>query len=106
MSQFLFVVSNAGPLMVLSKLHVLHLLPALYGRVHIVQSVYDEVATVGIREGYQDAHTLSLFLDQIQWLPEPVMTSVMELRGITETRYLVLLDKVAAPSAQYPQSDF
>ena len=35
------VVSNAGPLMVLAKLNVLHLLKQLYGRVHFSQSVYD-----------------------------------------------------------------
>jgi len=33
------VVSNAGPLMALAKLNLLHLLKALYGYVHIPRSV-------------------------------------------------------------------
>ncbi len=37
------VVTNAGPLMVFSKLNLLHLLKELYGRVHFSKSVYDEV---------------------------------------------------------------
>ncbi len=33
------VISNAGPLMVLAKLNLLHLLKSLYGRVHFSRSV-------------------------------------------------------------------
>lgn len=66
------VVSNAGPLMVLAKLNLLHLLQELYGRVHIARSVYEEVVTAGIRQGYEDATTLRLFLDQTGWKPEDV----------------------------------
>jgi len=40
------VVSNAGPLMVFSKLNVLHLLKGLYGRVEFPLSVYPNVAKV------------------------------------------------------------
>ncbi|MEA3437378.1 MAG: hypothetical protein U9R43_12990 [Thermodesulfobacteriota bacterium] len=36
------VVSNAGPLIVFSKLNVLHLLKELYGRVEFPFSVYRE----------------------------------------------------------------
>ena len=39
MSGLLPVVSNAGPLMVLAKLNVLHLLKQPYGRVHFPRSV-------------------------------------------------------------------
>jgi len=42
------VVSNAGPLMVFSKLNVLYLLKGLYGRVEFSLSVYRETVRVGI----------------------------------------------------------
>lgn len=64
------VVSNAGPLMVLAKLNLLHLLKELYGRVHIPRSVYDETVTEGMRQGHEDARTLHLFLSQVGWNPE------------------------------------
>lgn len=75
MSQPMFVVSNAGPLMVLAKLNLLYLLKRLYGRVHIAQSVYDEVVTEGMRQGHEDARTLFLFLNQMQWKPESITAS-------------------------------
>jgi hypothetical protein len=71
------VVSNAGPLMVLSKLHLLHLLKELYGYVHIPRSVYDEVVTEGLRQGYEDAQTLRRFLNQMGWVPEDVDPATM-----------------------------
>lgn len=66
------VVSNAGPLIVLAKLNLLHLLKELYGRVHIPRSVYDETVTEGLRRGYDDARTLSLFLEQMGWSAEDI----------------------------------
>ena len=66
------VVSNAGPLMALAKLNLLHLLKALYGYVHIPRSVYNEVVVEGMRQGYEDARTLYLFLNQMGWSPENV----------------------------------
>lgn len=66
------VVSNAGPLMVLAKLNILHLLKALYVRVHISRSVYDEVVTEGALQGYEDARTLQFFLNQMGWEPEDI----------------------------------
>ncbi len=71
------VVSDAGPLMVLAKLNLLHLFQELYGRVHIAQSVYEEVVVAGIRWGYEDATTLQLFLDQLGWKHEDVDPAVM-----------------------------
>jgi predicted nucleic acid-binding protein len=71
------VVSNAGPLMALSKLNALFLLRTLYGRVHIPRSVYDEVVTAGIRQGYEDARRLEFFLRQEEWLPEDVDHATM-----------------------------
>jgi len=68
----MFVVSNAGPLMVLAKLHRLHLLKALYDYVHIASSVYREVVSAGLQQGHEDARTLALFLNQTQWKPENV----------------------------------
>lgn len=49
------VVSNAGPLMVFSKLNVLHLLKELYGRVELPFSVYRETVSAGISRGFADA---------------------------------------------------
>ncbi len=60
-------VSNAGPLMVLSKLNVLHLLKQLYGEVLIPQVVYQETVINGTRLGFTDAYTLKLFLTQTHW---------------------------------------
>jgi predicted nucleic acid-binding protein len=66
------VVSNAGPIMALAKLNLLHLLKDLYGRIHIARSVYDETVGEGRRRGHEDARTLRLFLDQMGWHPEEV----------------------------------
>jgi hypothetical protein len=64
------VVSNAGPLIVLAKLNLLHLLRELYGYVSIPRSVYDEVVHEGIRQGHEDARRLLLFFQQAQWNPD------------------------------------
>lgn len=66
------VVANAGPLMALAKLNLLHLLKQLYGQVHFPRSVYEEVVIEGIRRGFEDAHTLQLFLSQEDWKPTEV----------------------------------
>ena len=66
------VVSNAGPLMVLAKLNLLHMLKALYGYVYIPRSVYEEVVTKGVRQGHEDARSLHLFLQQVGWNAEDV----------------------------------
>ena len=44
------VVSNAGPLLVLAKLNVLHLLKHLYGQIHIPDAVYEETVVTGFAE--------------------------------------------------------
>lgn len=64
------VVTNSGPLMVLSKLNILYLLTELYGRVRIPEAVYNETVVEGIRRGFSDAYTLRLFLDQNNWRSE------------------------------------
>lgn len=61
------VVSNAGPLIVLAKLNLLHLLKQLYGRVYFPPSVYKETVTEGLRLGLEDARALDLFLKQQKW---------------------------------------
>jgi predicted nucleic acid-binding protein len=97
------VVSNAGPLMALAKLNLLHLLKDLYGRVYIARSVYDEIVVEGIRRGHEDARTLSLYLDQTEWLPETVKPADMPA-GLREARLdrgerdtLALAEKLASP---------
>lgn len=61
------VVTNAGPLIVFSKLNLLHLLKELYSEIIIPQTVYEETVINGIRYGFNDAHTLLLFLNQNNW---------------------------------------
>ena len=66
------VVANAGPLMALAKLNLLHLLKALYGRVELGRSVYDEIVVEGMQGGFEDAHTIQRFLSQEGWAPSEV----------------------------------
>ena len=71
------VVSNAGPLMALAKLNLLHLLKELYGRVHFALSVYEETVIEGVRQGYEDAGRLRSFLGQMRWRPQQVGSAEM-----------------------------
>lgn len=73
------VVSNAGPLIALAKLNLLHLLQELYGRVHFAQTVYDEAVIEGLRQGYSDAQTLRSFLAQQGWAPVTIMEMTEEV---------------------------
>ncbi len=66
------VVADAGPLMTLAKLNLLHLFKQLYGRVHFSRSVYEEVVVEGIQQGFEDASTLQLFLRREGWKPTEV----------------------------------
>ena len=61
------VVSDAGPLITLAKLNLLHLLECLYRRGYFPGSVYKEAVVEGLRQGLEDAHTLRLFLIQEGW---------------------------------------
>ena len=61
------VVSNAGPLMVFSKLNLLYLLEEVYGEIFIPQAVYEETVINGIKYSFEDAHTIKLFLEQSGW---------------------------------------
>lgn len=65
------VVVDAGPLMVLAKLNLLHLLKQLYGKVLFTETVYREVIDDGLRRGYPDASTLFQFLQQEAWRATP-----------------------------------
>ena len=66
------VVADAGPLMALAKLNLLHLLKQLYERVQFPRAVYEEVVVEGIQRGFEDAHTLQLFLSREDWKPTEV----------------------------------
>jgi predicted nucleic acid-binding protein len=70
------VVCNAGPLMVLAKLNLLHLLKELYSRVRYTRSVYDEAVLDGVRQGHEDAGALLIFLDQMGWSPEASLLGI------------------------------
>ncbi len=54
------VVANAGPLIALSKLGILHLLHLLYESVLVPAAVYDEVVTRGLDLAQPDAHIVQL----------------------------------------------
>ena len=56
------VASNAGPLIVLGKLNLLHLLGKLYRNVYIPNEVYKEVVVNGIRFGCIDAFRVRLLI--------------------------------------------
>ncbi|MCB0022862.1 MAG: DUF3368 domain-containing protein [Caldilinea sp.] len=61
------VVVDAGPLMVLAKLNLLHLLKHLYGEIIVAEAVYREVIDDGIRQGYPDAATLYQYFQHEGW---------------------------------------
>ncbi len=82
----LYTVCNAGPLLVLAKLHQLYLLKALYGYVHIPESVYEETVTQGLRYGHVDAQRLQQFLAQVKWQSEPV--NLADIPALIETAHL------------------
>ena len=63
------VVSNAGPLIALAKLNLLHLLKSLYGFVRVPSAVYTEAVVEGMQRGFADAYTLQLFMQQHRWEP-------------------------------------
>ena len=80
------VVSNAGPLIALAKLNLLHLLKQLYGQVHFPHSVYEETVVEGLQQGWEDAHTLRLFLTQEKWKAIEVDDMPDELAGLSLDR--------------------
>lgn len=53
------VVTNAGPLMALSKIRLLYLLHRLYEEVLIPSAVYAEVVVPGLEWGYTDAYDVN-----------------------------------------------
>jgi hypothetical protein len=63
----------------MAKLNVLHLLTNLYGHVHIAEAVYDEVVVQGLRQGYADAKTTQIFLQDVGWRPENVALDPLPL---------------------------
>ena len=43
----MIVVSNAGPLIALARIHRLDILPALYGEIHVPSAVWEEIVEAG-----------------------------------------------------------
>jgi predicted nucleic acid-binding protein len=76
------VIADAGPLMALAKLNLLYLLKQLYGQVLLPQSVFAEVVVEGMRQGFEDAHTLQLFLIQEGWRSTEVKDIPDELASL------------------------
>jgi predicted nucleic acid-binding protein len=60
----MIVVTNAGPLMALAKLGLLHLLGRLYGKVHMPGAVFDEVVVRGMEQGFSDSLQVKLAVQQ------------------------------------------
>ena len=60
----MIVVTNAGPLMALAKLGLLHLLDRLYGNVLMPVAVYDEVVLRGMEQGFSDSLQVKLAIQQ------------------------------------------
>jgi predicted nucleic acid-binding protein len=56
----MIVVTNAGPLMALGKLGLIHVLHRLYGRVLVPAAVHEEVVLRGLQQGEADAHVVQL----------------------------------------------
>lgn len=76
------VVSDAGPLIALAKLNLLHLLKELYEQVYVPSSVYEEAVIEGLRQGLEDAHTLQSFLIQEGWEGTEVGEIAAELASL------------------------
>ena len=62
-----YVVCNSGPLMALAKLNRIDVLRRLWDEVVITRAVYDEVVTLGLATGAQDALVVRLFWQQHDW---------------------------------------
>lgn len=93
------VVIDAGPLMVLAKLNLLHLLKQLYGQVYFAEAVYHEVVTEGVHQGHADAATLLQFLRQEAWqattvtsMPSSILAASLD-RGERESIALAVLHR-------------
>ena len=71
----MIVLSNAGPLIALSKLNRLTLLSELYGAVQVPRTVYEEVVK---DQGRPDALTARLFLQHFQWPILEASSGVLE----------------------------
>lgn len=54
------VVSNAGPLINLAKLGILHVLPHIYTAVAVSPAVYEEVVVRGKEQNHPDAYVVEL----------------------------------------------
>lgn len=80
------VITNAGPLIALAKLNLLHLLEPLYGRVQIPVAVYEEAVVAGTRQGFTDAYTLRSFMQQQAWEPVPAGEMPADLQAATLDR--------------------
>ncbi len=73
------VVSNAGPLIALSKLNALTLLHGLYGEVLLPPAVFRETVTRGLHGGHEDARTLHLYFDEQGWKPTGAVSIPLDI---------------------------
>ena len=106
------VVVNAGPLMTLGKLGLVHLLHSLYGSVLIPTAVHKEVVTQGLKLGRPNAYATQLAIvrrelavievddadlsQEVQELPIGAGEKQVIQLGLTESADWVLLDDLLA----------
>lgn len=90
----MIVLSNAGPLIALSKLNRLTLLSELYGTVLVPRTVEGEVVTA---QGRPDALTARLFLQHYRW---PILEAAPEVLGDYQAPGAGSLRGVVEPSAR------
>jgi hypothetical protein len=77
-------VTNSGPLIVLAKIHHLHLLASLYGTLIVPRAVYREVVEIGRARGYPD-------LDPSRPLPSRAPGGLGKVKGSSFPKTLELL---------------
>ena len=71
------VITNAGPLMALGKLHRLQLLADLHPVVRMPTAVYDEVVHQGLARGQSDARSVRRFWRRQRWPIDEVSTDAL-----------------------------
>ena len=77
------VVSNAGPLIHLSRIGALWLLKELFGIVYIPKRVYEEAVIIGIKKGYRDAYVIKRSIDE-GWIKVENVKEIEEISGLHE----------------------
>jgi predicted nucleic acid-binding protein len=89
------VVSNSSPLISLSRIGQLHLLPKLFGSIHVSQQVYEEVVVDGFGRPGSMQVTQATWIVRMEVEPEGAMRFPSSL-GIGEVTSIVLAQRLKA----------